>query len=252
MVAKISLSSFPEPEDQAGLREQPFGSQTLRRGEYVEGEAVARTRIAHGAGEPLDGFHVLCEHLQAGIHHRGDGILVAFEVRRQRFDGGLGIHGADGADTGGVVGSAAVGQIVAVHGREHHVAQPHEPDRFGGLCRLVGIEPAFRVSRVHGAEAAGAGADRAHEHDRGRAVRPALGQVGAVRLLADRGQPVLVHDPSHLLVLAAPGQANAEPVGFALRRFDVGARLDAVLDGPDTCGVGEFLTALHAASPCGG
>src|SRR5690606_36972447 len=143
---------------------------------------------------------------------RGDDGLdvgeTAREVRRQRLDGRLGAARLDRADAGRVVAGAAVGQIVAVDGRQHDVFQAHELDGARRVLDLVRVEPAARVARVDGAELTRARADLAHEHDRGRAVRPALADVRAHRLLADGREPVRAHRRAQLLVALARRDAR--------------------------------------------
>src|SRR5439155_2618483 len=79
---------------------------------------------------------------------------------------------------------SAVFELVAVHAGDHRVADAELLDRERGAARLVKIE-LRGTSRLHGAEAARAGADVAEDHERRRLAAPALGDVGAHRVLAD-------------------------------------------------------------------
>lgn len=84
----------------------------------------------------------------------------------------------------------AVRQVIAVHTREHHVAQPPPRQRLRRVLRLVGIQRRGGAARLHGAEAAAAGAGVAHEHDGGCGggfvvAAPAVADVGTSRLFAD-------------------------------------------------------------------
>ena len=116
----------------------------------------------------------------------------------------------DRADAVRVVLRAAVRQVVAIHRREHDVLEAHELDGVRDVLRLLGIEPAARVAGIHRAEAAGARAHRAHQHDGGRAGVPALADVRALRFLADRGEPMLAHDALHgRETFAAPAPSRA-------------------------------------------
>ena len=136
-----------------------FGAMALREREHVERLPVAGARVADLAREALDGLEILREHVEAGVDDRRDVGEVAGEVRRQRLDGRLRAARLDRADAVGVVARAAVGQIVAIDGRQHDVAKAHELDGARRVRDLVGIEPAARVARVDGAELARA---RAH------------------------------------------------------------------------------------------
>ncbi len=102
----------------------------------------------------------------------------------------------DGTDAVRVVLRAAVGQIVPIHGGQHHVLELHELDGAGHVLRFFGVEPAVRVAGVDRAEAAGARTDGAHQHDGAGTGVPALPDVGALGLFADGGQAVL---PNHVL-----------------------------------------------------
>src|SRR6185295_18623650 len=80
---------------------------------------------------------------------------------------------------------AAVGQVVASNRGDHHVLEAHRGNRFGDAARFVVVEPRW-AARLDGAEPAGAGAGVAEDHDRRGALVPALPDVRAVGLLADR------------------------------------------------------------------
>src|SRR5690606_13041425 len=98
-------------------------------------------------------------------------------------------------------------------------------DGLGHPARLVGVEGG-RLARVDLAEVAAPGALVAADEERGLAVLPALEDVGAARLLADRVQAAAVHELLELGVLGAHGRPGADPLGLLLDR-DLGvARLD--------------------------
>jgi hypothetical protein len=216
-------------------------------GQHVQGLAIAGAGVAHPAGQALHGLNVLGEHLEAGVDHLLDGRRLAVEVRGQRLHHHLGGVGLDGADTGRVVGGAAVVQVIAVHRGKHHVAQAHQLHGPGGVGRFLDVQPAARVAGVHGAEAAGAGAHRAHQHDGGGAVAPALAHVGAVGFGAHGAQAVLADVALNGLEALAAGNLGAQPLGLAARDTGAlllaGALLDAVLDGREAVLGTEFLAA---------
>src|SRR4029453_4437228 len=78
---------------------------------------------------------------------------------------------------------AAVGEVVAGDAGHDDMLEPHHPDRLRHPARLVLVVPG-RAPGLDGAEAAGAGAGIAQDHDRRRALIPALADVGAACLFA--------------------------------------------------------------------
>ena len=88
----------------------------------------------------------------------------------------------------------AVGEVVAVDRGDDDVsrAPARRPPRatFSGSAG----SSALRQPGRHVAEGAGARAGVAHDHHGGVALRPALADVGAGRLLAHRDEPVLAQD----------------------------------------------------------
>ena len=77
---------------------------------------------------------------------------------------------------------------------------------------------AGRLAVLHGAEPAGAGADVAEDHERGGAVVPALADVRAVRLFADRVEALLAHQPLQPHVAGRPRGADLQPLGLRRAR----------------------------------
>ena len=118
------------------------------------------------------------------------------------------------ADRLGEDPGSAVGQVVAGHARHDDVLEAHRPDRLGDAARLVGIEPGGPAG-LHGTEPAGPGAGVAQDHDRGRALVPALPDVGAVGLLADRVEAEAAHQALELVVVLAGRHPGTDPVGMA-------------------------------------
>ena len=110
---------------------------------------------------------------------------------------------------------AAVRQIIAIDGGQHHVAQLHQLDGARGVLGLLRIEPAVRVAGVDRAEAAGARAHRAHEHDGGSARVPALPDVGTLGLLAHGGEAMLPDERAHGVVARTGGRPGLQPRGLA-------------------------------------
>ena len=88
---------------------------------------------------------------------------------------------------------AAVRQIVAIDRRDDDVVRGPASRTASATRRGSSRSSVGRLAVRHGAVAAGARADVAEDHERGRAVVPALADVRAVRLLADGVQPEVPH-----------------------------------------------------------
>ena len=86
--------------------------------------------------------------------------------------------------------------------------------------RLVGSS-ALGPARLHVAEAAGARAQVAADHERGRAVRPALAEVRARGGLADGVEPLLAHEREQALELGRLAVADAQPARAIAARAPV-------------------------------
>ena len=87
----------------------------------------------------------------------------------------------------GVQPGAAVGQVVAGHAGDRRVAQAHRLHALGDPSRLVAVQLGG-LAGVDLAEVAATGALLAADQEGGLAVFPALVDVGAAGLLADRVQ----------------------------------------------------------------
>ena len=236
---------FAQADHQAGLGD---GARRVALGElqHVQRQLVAGARVAHRVGQALDGFQVLRVGGQAGVQHLGHQLVPALEVGRQGLHRGVGHAAVDGADAGGVVAGAQVGQVVAVDRGQHHIAQIHQRHGVGHVGRLPRVQPALGVAGVDRAELAGARAHRTHQHQGGGAAAPAFGDVGALGFGAHGGQPVRLHDLHHVLVLGAGGQAHAQPrrLGPGVGQVAQGAGLDAVQHGARAVD-GDDLAAGH-------
>ena len=151
------LIGLAQAQHQAGLGDDR-GAMALGVLQHPQGLLVTGARITHLIGQAFDRLDVLREDLQAGVHHACDGCMVAIEVRGQGFHHHLRRIGLDRLYAGGVVGGAAVGQIVAVHRSQDDVAQGHQLHRLGSVLWFFLIQPAIRIAGVDCTEAAGAGA----------------------------------------------------------------------------------------------
>ena len=108
---------------------------------------------------------------------------------------------------------AVVGQVVAVDRGDDGVTEAHRFHLVGDPQRLQRVVPG-RLAGLHVAEAAAAGADVAEDHEGGGPALPALADVRAVGLLADRVQVVGAD-----LLLEAPVVGPARGRDFEPRRL---------------------------------
>ena len=146
--------------------------------------------------------------------------LTAPEVWGEHLDGDQGIALADGRDGAREQASAVVEQVVAGHGREHHIAQAQADHRFGHPFGFGAIHGAWCLSFVHLAKGAAAGADRAAQQEGGGAAGITLAPVRTAALLADRVQPLLLHHRLHPFQIAGSANRHPQPGRQALGRGD--------------------------------
>ena len=125
---------------------------------------------------------------------------------------------ADRLDDGGEMCGPAIRQVVAVDRGDHHVAQTEPGDGVGDAGGFVGLQRAG-LAGAHVAEAAGAGAGVAHDHHGGVALRPALADIRAGGLLANRHQAVVAHQRAGLVIDRVVRRLDPDPGGFALDRI---------------------------------
>ena len=62
-------------------------------------------------------------------------------------------------------------------------------------------------------------ADVSAQHESGRAVRPALEDVGTARFLADGVQVEALNQFQHIVLIGGVAQPDFQPFGFRLSRF---------------------------------
>ena len=104
--------------------------------------------------------------------------------------------------------------VVARHGGNDDVLQPHPAGGFGHAERFVSLERE-RLGRADRAKAAGACAAVAGDHEGGRAFFPALPMIRALRALADGVQLEFAQQIARLREAVRRGQLDAEPFGQA-------------------------------------
>ena len=118
------------------------------------------------------GFEIVVEHVRLGRDHQFErAIAFLEEIGRQHLDGGGGSRGPDRADRSCYVGSAPVGQVVAVHRGYDHMLKPKRGNSLRHMRGLRLVQRA-RQAGFYIAEGAGARAGVAHDHHRGVALLP--------------------------------------------------------------------------------
>src|SRR4028119_22746 len=121
-----------------------------------------------------------------------------------------------GAARGGAVGRGA--RLLGVGGRRAgagRVPQLHGAHALGDAARLVTVE-VLGLAGVDLAEVAATGALVTADEERRLAVLPALEDVGAAGRLADRVQPLVLHQLLQGGVLGAGAQRRLDPRRLAL------------------------------------
>ena len=113
----------------------------------------------------------------------------------------------------------SIGEVVAVDGGDDDVGESHPLRGPGQTQRLEKIWRPIRPPRMHVAVAAGAGAGVAQDLEGGGAAAPALGDVRAAGLLADRVQLLPVDERAHLReARLGTRRTHPHPLGRAARR----------------------------------
>src|ERR671910_110711 len=236
------LLRLPEPGHQARFGDDLVAAHLLRVPEYParaeEARPAPRERV-----QPRHGLHVVVEDVRPLGDHARERHLLAAEVRGEHLDLAAGRHATDRADHADERARAEVGQVVAVHARDHGVAEPHLLDRLRHAERLERVVVGG-LARLDVAEAAAARAGVAEDHERGGAALPALADVRARRLLADRVKPLALDHPAQLAVHGAAGRRPLEPLRLPLTER---AHLAHELEHPRAARVGARARA-HAAT----
>src|SRR3990170_3211011 len=210
------LPRLPEAEHDRGFREEPRAHR-LRGAEDGQALVVHRAGVPGEGLEPPDGLEVVVEDVGSRVDDGPDCVEVAPEVGDEGLHEDSGVPRLDLPDRPGEVVRAAVGQVVAVHGRQDHVGEAELFDRDGDLPRLLRVHDASRVPRGHGTESATARAHVPEEHDRRGAPAPALRDVRAVGLLADCVEVQAPQEGLEVDVRLPSRRAYTDPLGLPLR-----------------------------------
>mmetsp|Transcript_5130 Transcript_5130/g.22907 ORF Transcript_5130/g.22907 Transcript_5130/m.22907 type:complete len:436 (-) Transcript_5130:137-1444(-) len=214
------LVALAQSEHDASFGDQTLGSRRLGVPQDAEGLIVPGSRVPHAFLQPLHRLDVVSENVQTRVGEVRHRALVALKVRREALGEDLGLERLEGPDGPREVLGSAVGDVVAVHRRQHDVADAPLRDGLGGVLGLHLVGGRGRGRGVHRAEAASARARVAEDHDRrgSRVAVPALAQVGAHGLLAHGGELEILEPGGEVLVAIAARRALAQPRGFGQTR----------------------------------
>src|SRR5829696_6244542 len=224
------------------LRHDLVAAHLLRVPEHAAGAQEARAAPGKRI-QPRHGLDVVVEDVRALGDHARQRHLLAAEVGRQHLDLAAGSHPPDRADHADERAGAEIGQVVAVHARDHRVAQAHSLHRLGHAQRLERVV-VCRLAGLHVAEPAAPGAGVAEDHERGRAALPAFPDVGAGGLLADGVEALALDHPAELAIGGTARRRALEPGRLALAE---GANLAHQIEHPGAARVRARARA-HAAT----
>src|ERR1035441_10547509 len=198
-------------QDEAGLGEQ---AGLAGQGKYVEGSFIAEPRPdpPEDPGYRLD---VVRKHFGAGREDLGELPAVRVKVGYQQLHAAAGHCLVDLAAGLAVQPRAAICQVIPGDPGDGGVPQPHGGHRPGDPARLIYVERA-RLAGGDLAEVASPGALVAADEEGRLAVLPALEDVRAAGLLADRVQAFAPHQLLQLGVLRPGAQPGLDPRGLAL------------------------------------
>ena len=160
----------------------------LHPAQHRERSLVAAARVADAPPPPAPHLDAVRPRVRLGVRRDVHVVEAAAEVPQERLDEDVGPQLAQPRHRARHVGGAAVEEVVAIDHRDDHVLEPEAGDRARHVLGLAHVHRPARVARRHRAEPATARAYVAQEHHRGGPLRPALADVGAARLLADRVQ----------------------------------------------------------------
>jgi hypothetical protein len=201
---------FAEAEHQAGFRGH-VGMRLFCPAEKFE-RALIDGALAHLAVKAGHGFRIVIQHVGPDGKNRIECIPVASKIRNQDFHLAARNAAADFFDGARKNLGATVRLVVAVDAGNDGVAKAHAGDGFGNSDRLFFIRRTDRLAGGNGAEAAGARANIAKDHEGCGAVLPAFAHVGAAGAFAHGVKVEGAHDALEILVAFAAEKFDAKPV----------------------------------------
>ena len=188
-------------------------ARTLFRFSQDTQRAFVSVPGTHFAVKPRHGFDIVIENFDSGFDHGLERVKIAFEVGNQKLYPDLRIESLDPENGLGEMRRAAVGQVISVHRGDDDVVQTEVFDHQRNVARFFGIE-GQRLAFVDGAEPTAARAGVAENQERRRLVAPALADVRAARLLANRVQVFLAHEALEAQVVGISRRFDFDPIGM--------------------------------------
>lgn len=151
--------------------------------------------------------------VRAGLHDQLQGPVAVVEIGDEHFDDGVRIEGADGFDGAFEMVGAAVFEVIASHRGDDDVAKFHAVGGFGDALRFVFFE-GVGFGGFDGAEATGASAFFAGDHEGRGAVAPAFPAIWALGFFADGDQFEIGDQRFGGPKCGVIGEANFDPRWF--------------------------------------
>src|SRR5438445_11951790 len=144
-------------------------------------------------------------------------VPIAPEIRDKHFDLATRNAPPDLLDRACKNMRAAVRLVIAIDAGDIRGAQAHLRHGFRHAKWLPFIRRAHRPPRWHGTESARPRANVPENHERGRALLPALAHVRAARALAHRVQVESPHQALQVLIALSTQKPDPQPVRPRLR-----------------------------------
>jgi hypothetical protein len=152
------------------------------------------------------------ENFRRGVHHNSHRVVITLKIGYQNLDMTARHALMYRPDRHGEKLGAAVLAVVAVHAGDDGMAQPHHYHRLRHPARLIHIH-FQRRALLHRAKSAAARAHVAQDHERRRALIPALPNVRAGGRFAHRVELQLLHQRLQLAIVFANRRGRFEPLG---------------------------------------
>lgn len=200
------VRSFADPEHQSGFGNE---SPSLRPPQQLQRPLVLRLR-ANDLVHARHTFEVMIQDVGEGIEDDIKGKLFSLKIGNQYFDFRPGIQRPDLADGFGEDLRAAIVQLVAIHRRDHRMAQTHKLDRPGNPYGFAGVQ-FRRPAGFHCAESAAASTHIAQDHKRRRSMVPALAHVGTTCFFADGMKILGAHQILQTRIVLPSRDRNLQP-----------------------------------------
>ena len=159
-------------------------------------------------------LHVVRENLWLRINHNLQRSFIATEITNQHFHRHVGTRFVRATDCLSPDRSTTIRKFIAIHTRDHHMAQRHESQALRDTPRFIVINGGWATC-LDVAEATRASARVTKDHDRRGATTPALTHVWARGFLANRMQFVVVNNLLDALKTLATRDSRTQPIWLA-------------------------------------